>query len=160
MKRTIKIAVLLCLAVVLMLTIASCKNPEEPEETTQDIEQTTQEHTHTFGMWTTVKEPTKNEEGEQQRSCACGEKETKAIPATGSVGLNYLVNEDGQTCEIIDIGTCEDTELYIPTVIDGYRVTKIASYAFAAYRDFTKVIIPDSVISIGLNAFSNSFTKF
>ena len=37
---------------------------------------------HSFGEWTTVKEPTHSAEGEEQRICSrCGEKETQAIPA-------------------------------------------------------------------------------
>lgn len=35
---------------------------------------------HNFGEWVTVKEATTNEEGLQERICACGQKETDSIP--------------------------------------------------------------------------------
>ncbi len=38
---------------------------------------------HTFGEWTTEKEPTATEDGVSARSCVCGKKETNAIPALG-----------------------------------------------------------------------------
>ncbi len=34
---------------------------------------------HSFGEWTVVKNPTEKEEGLEERKCACGETETKAI---------------------------------------------------------------------------------
>jgi len=37
------------------------------------------EHTHAFGEWTTVTEPTCTEQGEKERACECGEKETESI---------------------------------------------------------------------------------
>lgn len=40
-------------------------------------------HTHTFGEWTVEKAATCEQAGSQYRVCACGEKETKTIPATG-----------------------------------------------------------------------------
>ena len=36
---------------------------------------------HSFGEWITVKDPTSSEEGLQERTCACGEKESRIIPA-------------------------------------------------------------------------------
>ena len=40
-------------------------------------------HTHEFGEWTVAREATCTEEGEKERVCACGEKETETIPPTG-----------------------------------------------------------------------------
>ena len=34
---------------------------------------------HSFGEWVTVKEPTSDEEGSREQSCACGEKKTESI---------------------------------------------------------------------------------
>lgn len=47
------------------------------------------------------------------------------------------------------------TELVIPNKIDGYKVTAIADNAFAFNKEITKVVIPDSVESIGEKAFLN-----
>ncbi len=41
------------------------------------------EHTHGFGEWATVTSATCEANGEEQRSCACGATETRAIEATG-----------------------------------------------------------------------------
>lgn len=40
-------------------------------------------HEHEFGEWKTTLEPTCTANGEKQRECACGEKQTETIPATG-----------------------------------------------------------------------------
>ena len=43
------------------------------------------DHTHTFGAWTVTTPATCTADGVETRSCACGETETRAIPATGHV---------------------------------------------------------------------------
>lgn len=73
--------------------------------------------------------------------------------APPSQGLRYEINEDGETCTITGIGTCSDRELVIPTIIDGYKVTRIGDEAFEEEL-FTSIIISDSVTTIGDNAFS------
>ena len=66
MKRTLKTFIALTLVASLCLTLASCVV-----------------HEH-IGEWTTVKEPTCTEGGEQKRICKdCGETQTQAIPAKG-----------------------------------------------------------------------------
>jgi len=47
----------------------------------------------------------------------------------------------------------EDTEVVIPSTIDGLPVTKIGDFAFDGCNNLTSVIIPDSVTSIGNDAF-------
>ena len=51
----------------------------------------------------------------------------QALPA--SEGLAYEVNDDG-TCTITGIGTCKDTEIVIPQMIEGHRVSAVAEGAF------------------------------
>ena len=75
----------------------------------------------------------------------------------GSEGLAYEVNEDGTTCTITGIGTCTDTVLVIPKLIDGYTVIAIGDSAFYRCTGLTSVVIPDSVTSIGEDAFGGCF---
>ena len=82
-------------------------------------------------------------------------KEQQEVPATGSLGLTYSVNEDGTTCTVTGIGTCTDSEIIIPKKSpEGYRVTKIGNNAFAD-SSATSITIPDTVTEIGTRAFYN-----
>ncbi len=84
-------------------TEAPVDTTEAPVETTKEPEVTTAPetdppHTHSFGAWTTVKEPACTAEGTSERSCSCGEKETQSIAATGhSFGAWATVKEPGCT---------------------------------------------------------------
>ena len=56
-------------------------------------------HTHSFGEWTTVTEPTCTEEGLHERVCACGEKESEDIAAIGHTPSEAIKeNEVAATC--------------------------------------------------------------
>ena len=116
---------------------------------------------HAPGEWMVAIEPTATQDGLRVRKCTvCGNTaEEKSIPATGSQGLAYKVNFGTKTCSITGIGDCKDTDVIIPSAIDGYTVTKIASNAFAGSFLFkskiTSVVIPDTVSKIGMSAFSN-----
>lgn len=58
----------------------------KPSNSTNSTVGTTQGgvvHTHQFGEWYTVTKATCTEEGLQERSCECGEKETQSIASTG-----------------------------------------------------------------------------
>ena len=72
---------------------------------------------HSFGEWTAIKTATCTEDGEETRTCTCGETETRKINATGehafgewTVTKSATCTEDGEetrTC------TCGDTETRI-----------------------------------------------
>lgn len=77
-----------------------------------------------------------------------------------SRGLEYLVNEDGKTCTVTGIGSCEDSILIIGGSINGYKVTKIAEKAFYKVFGIEQLIIADNVTYIGSEAFAQcSFMK-
>ena len=59
-----KLCILLLLAITCVLVLSACNT-----------------HTHDFGEWTTVTAATCTEDGEAERTCACGETETKRIEA-------------------------------------------------------------------------------
>lgn len=75
--------------------------------------------------------------------------------AKPSEGLVFQSNGDG-TCSILEIGSCRDSVLQIPTTSpSGDRVTAIAPFAFADCTFLQRVIIPSSVKTIGVGAFRN-----
>lgn len=63
-----------------------------------------------------------------------------------------MPNGDG-TCTVSGIGTCTDTDIKIPSVYDGEKVTGIGDEAFFDCRNLTGVTIPNSVTLIGDLAF-------
>ena len=70
-----------------------------------------------------------------------------------SEGLAYSPNPDGASYSVSGIGTCEDTDLYIPSHHEGKPVTGIGGFAFYGRTSLTSVTIGDSVTSIGEDAF-------
>ena len=76
---------LVCLVLlVCALCFAACNNGNEGE------------HICSFGEWTAIKDATCTESGEQERACACGEKETRSVAA---LGHTEVVDEAvGKTC--------------------------------------------------------------
>ncbi|MCH5324199.1 MAG: leucine-rich repeat protein [Eubacterium sp.] len=51
----------------------------------------------------------------------------------------------------------DETELVIPSEIDGYKVTSIGDFAFEYCAGFTLISIPDSITSIGNYAFAGCY---
>lgn len=93
-------------------------------------------------------------DGKQHRTCSvCGFVLNEEIPATGSEGLSYERNEDGASCTVTGLGTCTDTELFIPAAIDGLTVTTIGTLAFEDCAELTTVHIPNTVTEIKSSAF-------
>ncbi len=65
---------------------------------------TSPEHTHVWSEWSETKTPTCSEAGTKERECACGEKETQSIPATGN---HDLTKHDGSDATCTDDGTID-----------------------------------------------------
>jgi len=112
--------------------------------------------THNKTEWIVKKQETKSKDGLKELKCLTCSKvlNSESIFATGSVGLLYKVNVDGQTCTVKGLGTCTDVQLVIPMMIDGYRVTGIESSAFRNYDNLMELVIAGDIALIGDYAFS------
>ena len=71
------------------------------------------------------------------------------------IGLAYTLSDDGTYYSVSGIGNCKDTDIFIPLMHNGLPVKEIASQAFYDCHSLTSVVIPDSVTSIGVGAFSS-----
>ncbi len=76
------------------------------------------------------------------------------LPELYSEGLEFTLNADGNSYTISGIGTCEDTDIVIPSKYNGLPVTSIGESAFQDCGSLTSITIPGSVTSIGNGAFS------
>ena len=150
-----KLSLMIIFAVLCLAILAGCKNNQNPPDGS---------HKHSFGEWKTVKQASCTEEGQKERTCACGEKETVTVPMTThnfvngvcdkcgakpSEGLEYTLNSDGKSYSVSGIGTCTDKDIIIPDTYENLPVTQIADYAFILCTELTSITIPNSVISIG-----------
>lgn len=68
-----------------------------------------------------------------------------------SEGLAFTAIDGGY--EVSGIGTCEDTDIVIPSSYNNRPVTSIGSYAFMDFESLTSIVIPDSVTNIEHSAF-------
>ena len=87
---------------------------------------------HKEGEKITVVSPTKSENGKWEIKCAvCGEVLSEGIiSATGSIGLEYTLNDKNTEYHVTGIGTCTDEDVCIPGEYKGLPVTKIGFGAF------------------------------
>ena len=69
-----------------------------------------------------------------------------------SEGLDMVFSEGEYT--VSGIGTCTDTEILIPTTYNGMPVVSVEASAFLNNTAITSVVLPDSITSIGENAFN------
>ena len=87
MEKTKKLACLLAFGAIFLYGCASTKPSP---------------HTHVWSEWKETKLPTCSEAGAKERECACGEKDTQSIPATGK---HVLTKHDGSDATCTDDGT-------------------------------------------------------
>lgn len=129
-------------------------------------------HTHSFGEWETVAEATCGNNGEMKHSCACGEIETKEIPATGAHILTEWAIDKAPTedsdgiiygkCENCDERVNEKTIPYVKADMYAYRVNNdgvtCTLDGFKSGKEISDPVIPTNldgyiVTVIGVNAF-------
>lgn len=72
---------------------------------------------------------------------------------TPSEGLEFRLNEDGNSYSVWNIGFCTDEYVIIPDTYKGLPVTSVYSCAFSGCTSIKRVKIPNSVVTIDMGAF-------
>ena len=125
MKKAIKIAcILLALCLTVLLVLLMIRLPHilhgiltetlriPTVSTAPNTSTTTEAHIHEFGAWTTVKEANCLEQGVQERTCPCGEKEIQNVDITDhSFSQWVVVKEATEEAEGHNERTCSVCEL-------------------------------------------------
>ena len=122
---------------------------------------------------TVVSQPTCTTDGATNYSCSsCGYNETKTTPklsqtghnyedgicttcnflAPSTSGLEFTLNDDGNSYTCTGIGSCTSTQIFIGSY-NNKPVTTIGDYAFYDCSNLTSVTLGNSVTSIGNYAF-------
>ena len=71
----------------------------------------------------------------------------------GTAGLQYSLNDDGESYSVSGIGTATGTGMFIASEYEDKPVTTIARSAFYNCSSITNIMMPNSVTSIGDRAF-------
>ncbi len=74
---------------------------------------------------------------------------------TNNAPLVFKLNEDGQSYSVAGHNITTENKIIIPNTYNGLPVTSIENSAFLACTSLTSVTIPNSIKSIGDNAFFN-----
>lgn len=161
MKKIIRlICIILCLCT-LMLTACNNSAPEDSSEMNETII-----HTHIFGNWNITKEATCTEEGQQERSCICGIKETENIAKTahqettddkdptaltpGTTGRLYCSKCDNVLNEGTTLKTLKDYVLNNTTLIQNgaYHYSVFANELIPSLSGLFQIAYSDSRVSV------------
>ena len=104
---------------------------------------------HVEGEWIVTSYPTKKSDGFKYQECSsCGEKlAEEVIKYDHSNILTYSVNPDGKTCTIVGIEE-NVTSLTIPSSINGYIVTEIASNSLQNSDKLERLVISEGIKTI------------
>ena len=126
MKKSLWIALILML--ICILSFSACdgeSQPQTPNDTPsgssgEKTEPDDETHLHSFSEWIITKNATCTVNGEEERSCSCGEKETKSIVATGhteviDAAIVATCTTDGKT-EGKHCSVCNETILSQNTI--------------------------------------------
>ena len=75
------------------------------------------------------------------------------VNITESVGLKFTLDEITDTYTVTGIGTCTDTNIFIPCTYNEKAVTIIGEEAFSGCKNLTSIIFGNSIKNIGNSAF-------
>ena len=86
-------------------------------------------------------------------ACALGFASCEDETSNQSVGLSFVINEDGESYSVRGIGVCEERDIVIPATYKNKPVTGIEPLCFQRSTSINSVTIPNSVTTIGDGAF-------
>ena len=111
MKKLLSVLMLL---LALVCVFAACDEEEAP-------------HTHAFGEWSVTTAATCTTNGEETRSCACGESETQVIAATGVHVYGEWVTVTAATCQVegaqVRTCACGESETKVLPIVAEHSYT-------------------------------------
>ncbi len=111
---------------------------------------------HTDGEWIVDREATVKEDGSKHQICSiCKETiQQEILPATDTVGLDFLLKNDGTYA--VSVGNAKLlSEIVIPATYEGKPVTSIYDSAFKQCKELRSITLPDTITSIGDFAFKS-----
>jgi hypothetical protein len=168
-KNSVKILLTVLLICICALLFCACKSAKAP--TTVSTSSGTSEESNSEQA--NVKADTESSSGQSSSQTGTGSgsgqtgsgsgEESDADQPGGEVAeqgeqLSFALTSDETSYEVTGLGTVTDTDIVIPATYEGKPVTAIAANAFMGKAGIASVIIPSSVTSIGLGAFSGCFS--
>lgn len=132
MKRKIFCSLLVILCIVMCLFIASCDGSDAGKENA--VADSQGPHTHSFGEWVVIVEPSCYEMGVREQSCYCGETNRDKIPVKHDEEVIYGYAPtceapgltDGKKCRLCNEVIEDQTELppsHTEEIVPGYDYT-------------------------------------
>ena len=103
MQKTCKSFLLIVLSLLLCAFLIACgsnieaaptKKPSAAPTTTPSAD-----HTHTFRQWQEIRRATCTEDGLEERTCECGEKEQQVVPSTGHIPGEWFIQKEPTATE-------------------------------------------------------------
>lgn len=171
MKKKLKLATLaMCVMLPVASILAACDNHEHIMDSAWSQDASYHWHAcmmdscdvisnksaHTFGDWIVDKEATISEEGQKHRKCStCHYYDYAVISFPDSVGLEFELNEDGESYSLKGMGTCTDEVVVVPSAYEGKPVIAVGDNDY--YRNNSdnvkKIILPSSIVRLDYDAF-------
>lgn len=150
MKNVFRKSMTVLLALTFILAISNLNGVNTSFADTEDnTTQTTTEQSNSDDS-TTSDDSATDDSTTTEESTQDSEKDENTL--TTKDGFKYILEEDEVTIKGYE---GKESDLEIPSKIDGHKVTKIGENAFDGNEEIINVTIPDSVKTIDLYAFYN-----
>ena len=114
---------------------------------------------HTESDWILGREATMFEEGYMYIECivchtVLQTEKIEKLPCVVSEGLEFELNEDGQSYSVVGRGTCTDRNIVIPDIYKNLPVTEVGNNAFERDYLITGVVLGNCIDVVGKLSFS------